>query len=114
MDVPVLHHGMLGTNLFSDIEVLIVLNAHYYNPYAIIAGVKTQFGIELNLRCFKKRQATFKTLAEEYTVSRWGYFDQEQPDNTEGDGVIVQRRNYPLILERDEGHANGIIRGKHN
>jgi hypothetical protein len=83
MDVPVLHHGMLGTNIFSDIEVLIVLNAHYYNPYAIIAGVKTQFGIELNLRCFRKRQATFKTLNEEYTVSRWGYFDKEQPDNTE-------------------------------
>jgi len=83
VDVPVIHHGMLGTNLFSDIEVLIVLNAHYYNPYAIIAGVKTQFGIDLNLKCFRKRQTTFKTLDEEYTVSRWGYFDKEQPDNTE-------------------------------
>jgi len=83
MDVPVLHHGMLGTNLFSDIEVLIVLNAHYYNPYAIVEGVKTQFGVELKPKCFRKHQATFKTLSEEYTVSRWGYFDKEQPDNTE-------------------------------
>ena len=108
MDVPVIHHGMLGTNLFSDIEVLIVLNAHYYNPYAIITGVKTQFGIELNLKCFKKRQATFKTLAEEYTVSRWGYFDQEQPDNTEMVETFLENNQRADMIQA-EGR---ILRGE--
>lgn len=79
-DIPVIHYGMLGTNLFGDIEVLIVLNAHYYNPSAIIEGVKTEFGVELNQKHFKKRQATFQTLDEEYSISRWNYFDPAYPD----------------------------------
>ena len=82
MDIPVIHYGMLGTNLFADFEVCIELNAHYYNPYAIIGGVKTQFGVELNSKHFKKHQATFQTLEQEYTISRWGYFDKEHPEHT--------------------------------
>jgi hypothetical protein len=83
MDVPVIHYGMLGTNLFADFEVCIELNAHYYNPNAIIVGIKTEFGIELSLKHFKKHQATFKTLEQEYTISRWGYFDPEHLEHTE-------------------------------
>ena len=82
-DVPVIHYGMLGTNLFADFEVCIELNAHYYNPNAIIEGIKTEFGIELNPKHFKKHPATFKTLEQEYNISRWGYFDEKYPDYTE-------------------------------
>ncbi|MBC8229846.1 hypothetical protein H8E77_09890 [bacterium] len=82
-DVPVIHHGMLGTNIFAGFEVCIVLNAHYYNPNAIINGIKTEFGIELNQKHFKKRQATFQTLDEEYSISRWSYFDPEHPEHSE-------------------------------
>ena len=108
MDVPVLHHGMLGTNLFSDIEVLIVLNAHYYNPYAIIAGIKTQFGIELNRKSFKKHQATFRTLEQEYTVSRWGYFDQEHPEYTEMVETFLENNQRADMIQA-EGR---ILRGE--
>ena len=80
MNIPVIHYGMLGTNLFADFEVCIELNAHYYAPNAIIAGIKTEFGVELDPKRFKKEQATFKTLEQEYTVNRWGYFDPEHPD----------------------------------
>jgi hypothetical protein len=82
-DVPVIHYGMLGTNLFADFEVCIELNAHYYNPSAIIEGIKTEFGIELNPKHFKKYPETFKTLEQEYTISRWGYFDPQNPEYTE-------------------------------
>jgi hypothetical protein len=83
MDVPVIHYGMLGTNIFANFEVCIELNAHYYNPRVIIEGIKTEFGVELDQKHFKKNQATFKTLEQEYTISRWGYFDPENPEYTE-------------------------------
>ena len=82
-DIPVIHYGMLGTNLFADFDVCIELNAHYYNPIAIIEGIKTEFSIELNEKYFKKHQATFQTLEQEYTISRWGYFDPKYPKYTE-------------------------------
>jgi hypothetical protein len=82
-DVPVIHHGMLGTNLFANFEVCIVLNAHYYNPQSIIEGIKTEYGIELNQKYFKKHQATFQTLDEEYPVSRWSYYDPKYPEYNE-------------------------------
>ena len=83
MDVPVIHYGMLGTNLFANVDVLIALNAHYYNPQAIIEGIKTEFSLELNPKRFKKKQAAFKTLDDEYPVSRLSYFDPEHPEYTE-------------------------------
>jgi len=83
MDVPVIHYGMLGTNLFANVDVLIALNAHYYNPQAIIEGIKTEFSLELDPKRFKKKQATFKTLDDEYPVSRLSYFDPEHPEYTE-------------------------------
>jgi len=83
MNVPVIHYGMLGTNLFADFEVCIELNAHYYNPIAIIEGIKTEFGIELNPKYFKKFQTTFQTLELEYPVNRWSYFDPEHPEHSE-------------------------------
>jgi len=83
IDIPVIHYGMLATNLLADFEVCIELNAHYYNPKAIIQGIKTEFGVELNQKHFKKHQTTFKTLEQEYTVGRWGYFDPEHPEYTE-------------------------------
>ena len=82
-DIPVIHYGMLGTNLFADFEVCIELNAHYYNPKAIIEGIKTEFGIELNPKHFKKHPAIFQTLEQEYNTSRWGYFDPKYPEYTE-------------------------------
>jgi hypothetical protein len=82
-DIPVIHYGMLGTNIFSDFPVCIELNAHYYNPNAIIEGIKTEFSLELNQKHFKKYKATFQTLEQEYTISRWGYFDPKHPEHTE-------------------------------
>ena len=82
--IPVIHYGMLGTNLLANIDVLIALNAHYYRPQAIIEAIKTEFGIELNPKHFKKKkvEAGFKTLDNEYPVSRWEYFDPD-PEHTE-------------------------------
>jgi hypothetical protein len=82
-DIPVIHYGMLGTNIFADFPVCIELNAHYYNPNAIIEGIKTEFSLELNQKHFKKYKATFQTLEQEYTISRWGYFDPKHPEHTE-------------------------------
>ena len=81
--IPVIHYGMLGTNLLANIDVLIALNAHYYSPQATIEGIKTEFGIELDPKRFKKKQSTFKTLDDEYPVSRLSYFDPEHPEYTE-------------------------------
>ncbi|MFQ5674683.1 MAG: CHC2 zinc finger domain-containing protein [bacterium] len=83
IDVPVIHYGMLGTNIFAEFHVCVELNAHYYNPNAIIEGIKAEYGIELNPKHFKKIQAVFKTLEQEYTISRWSYFDPEHPQHSE-------------------------------
>jgi len=82
-DIPVIHYGMLGTNLFADFDVCVELNAHYYNPQAIIAGIRTEYGIELEPKHFKKQQTNFETLEKEYSISQWGYFNSEHPEHTE-------------------------------
>ena len=107
-DVPVIHHGMLGTNLFADFEVCVVLNAHYYNPNAIIEGIKTEYGIELNQKHFKKVQAAFKTLDEEYSVSRWSYYDPKYPEYTEMVETFLEN-NQRADMTQAEGR---ILRGK--
>ncbi len=108
IDIPVIHYGMLATNLLADFEVCIELNAHYYNPKGIIQGIKTEFGVELNQKHFKKYQATFRTLEQEYTVSRWGYFDKEQPDNTEMVETFLEN-NQRADMTQAEGR---ILRGE--
>jgi hypothetical protein len=107
-DVPVIHHGMLGTNLFADFEVCIVLNAHYYNPQAIIEGIKTEYGIELSQKHFKKTQATFKTLDEEYPVSRWSYHDPKYPEYTEMVETFLENNQRADMIQA-EGR---ILRGE--
>jgi hypothetical protein len=108
-EVPVIHYGMLGTNLLANVDVLIALNAHYYSPQAIIEGIKTEYGIELNRKHFKKRQeATFQTLDEEYTVSRWSYYDPKYPEYTEIVETFLENNQRADIMQA-EGR---ILRGE--
>jgi len=107
MDVPVIHYGMLGTNLFANFDVCIELNAHYYNPSAIIEGIKTEFGIELDTSRFKKYVSVFQTLDQEYMVSRWGYFDPKYPDYTDMVDLFLDN-NQRADMVQAEGR---ILRG---
>jgi hypothetical protein len=107
-DIPVIHYGMLGTNIFADFDVCIELNAHYYNPNAIIEGIKTEFNINLNPKYFKQYKATFQTLEQEYTVSRWGYFDPKYPDYTETVDSFLENNQRADMIQA-EGR---ILRGE--
>jgi len=107
-DIPVIHYGMLGTNIFADFPVCIELNAHYYNPNAIIEGIKTEFSLELKRQHFKKSKATFQTLEQEYTISRWGYFDPKYPDYTQMVETFLENNQRADMIQA-EGR---ILRGE--
>jgi len=107
-DIPVIHYGMLGTNIFADFPVCIELNAHYYNPNAIIEGIKTEFSLELNQKHFKKHQDKFLTLEQEYNISRWGYFDPKHPEYTEMVETFLENNQRADMIQA-EGR---ILRGE--
>ncbi|HEX29460.1 MAG: hypothetical protein DRN90_00665 [Thermoproteota archaeon] len=107
-EIPVLHHGMLGTNLFAGYDVCIELNAHYYNPNTIIEDIRAEYGVTLKRECFRKVKDTFKTLDEEFEIERWGYHDPKYPEYSEL--VDEYLRNNPMA---DMIQAEGrILRGE--
>jgi hypothetical protein len=107
-EIPVLHFGMLGTNLLKDFGILLEINAHYYNPDVIIQDFKTEFGVELRKDKFVKQKMVFKTVDKEYDVKRWKYDDPKYPELTDEVNLYIQN-NSEADMEQLEGR---ILRGK--
>jgi hypothetical protein len=99
---------MLGTNLLKDFQILLEINAHYYNPDVIIQDFKTEFGVELRKDKFVKQQKVFKTVDKEYDVKGWKYDDPKYPSLTEEVNLYIQN-NSEADMEQLEGR---ILRGK--
>ncbi len=107
-EIPVLHFGMLGTNLLKDFQILLEINAHYYSPDVIIEHFKTEFGVELRKDRFVKQQRVFKTIDKEYEVKGWTYDDKKYPELTEEVNLYIQN-NSQADMEQLEGR---ILRGE--
>jgi hypothetical protein len=107
-EIPVLHFGMLGTNLLKDFEILLEINAHYYSPDVITEDFKTEFGVELRKDRFTKRERVFRTVDKEYIVKTWEYDDPNYPDLTDEVNLYIQN-NSEADMEQLEGR---ILRGE--
>jgi len=107
-EIPVLHFGMLGTNLLKDFQILLEINAHYYSPDVIIEDFKTEFGVELRKDKFVKREKVFRTVDKEYVVKSWEYNDPKNPDLTREVNLYIQN-NSMADMEQLEGR---ILRGE--
>ena len=107
-EIPVLHFGMLGTNLLKDFEILLEINAHYYNPDVIIEDFKTEFGVELRKDRFVKREKVFRTVDKEYIVNVWEYDDPNYPDLTEEVNLYIQNNSMADMIQL-EGR---VLRGE--
>jgi len=107
-EIPVLHFGMLGTNLLKDFEILLEINAHYYSPDVIIEDFKTEFGVELRKDKFVKREKVFRTVDKEYIVKVWEYNNPNYPDLTRAVNLYIQN-NSMADMEQLEGR---ILRGE--
>jgi len=107
-EIPVLHFGMLGTNLLKDFPILLEINAHYYSPDVIIEDFKTEFGVELRKDRFVKREKVFRTVDMEYIVKGWEYDDPNYPDLTREVNLYIQNNSF-ADMEQLEGR---ILRGE--
>jgi len=107
-EIPVLHFGMLGTNLLKDFQILLEINAHYYSPDVIIEDFKTEFGVELRKDKFFKREKVFRTVDKEYIVKGWEYDEPNYPDLTREVNLYIQN-NSEADMEQLEGR---ILRGE--
>jgi hypothetical protein len=107
-DIPVLHFGMLGTNLLKDFDILLEINAHYYSPDVIIEDFKTEFGVELRKDRFVKRDKVFRTVDKEYIVKAWEYDDPNYPDLTRDVNLYIQNNSEGDMMQL-EGR---ILRGE--
>jgi len=108
-DIPVIHYGIQGTNLFESYEVMIELNAHYYHQQAIIDGVKMNFGVDINGKESTKAQIPFKTLDAEYYIERYTYGVPEvdlyieatqKADVIQAEGRILRGTTLPKVIYR--------------
>jgi len=107
--IPVIHYGIQGTNLFSDYDVLIELNAHYYHQQAIIDGVHKLYGVDISEAKPVKQEVPFKTWDKEYTVERYVYPDDrvgiyieatQMADIQQAEGRILRGEDTPKVIYR--------------
>lgn len=107
--IPVIHYGIMGTNVFADYDVLIELNAHYYHQQAIRDGVHKLYGIDISEVKPVKQEVAFKTWDKEYTVERYVYPDNrvgiyieatQMADIQQAEGRILRGKDTPKIIYR--------------
>lgn len=108
-EIPTIHFGIQGTNVFADYEVLIEINAHYYYPKAITEGVLRNFGVDISSEKPVKKQSPFRTLDTEYLVERYTYGIDEvdlfieatqQADLIQAEGRILRGEDTPKTIYR--------------
>lgn len=107
--IPVIHFGIRGTNVFSDYDVLIELNAHYYNEIAIKEGVKTIFGVDIQEHEPEKKLLAFRTQDKEYMIERYIHPDPavrdyieatQEGDIMQAEGRILRGQDTPKVIYR--------------
>jgi hypothetical protein len=108
-EIPTIHFGIQGTNVFADYEVLIELNAHFYFPKAITEGVLRNFGVDISDEKPIKDQSRFRTLDTEYLVERYTYGIDEvdlfieatqKADVIQAEGRILRGEDTPKVIYR--------------
>ena len=108
-EIPVIHFGIRGTNVFSDYDVLVELNAHYYNEIAITDGVKTIFNLDVQEQEPEKKLLTFRTQDKEYMIERYIHPDPavrtyieatQEGDIMQAEGRILRGEDTPKTIYR--------------
>lgn len=108
-DIPVIHFGIQGTNVFADYDVLIELNAHYYHQQAIIDGVQKLCGVDISETKPIKQEVPFRTWDREYPVERYVYPDDrvrlyieatQEADIQQTEGRILRGEDTPKVIYR--------------
>ena len=107
-EIPVLHFGMLGTNLLKNFEILLEINAHYYGPDVIIEDFKTEFGVELRKDRFVKREKVFRTVDKEYIIKAWEYNDPNYPDLTRDVNLYIQNNSEGDMMQLEGRILRGL------
>jgi len=111
--IPVYHHGILGTNLLKDFDVLVEINAHYFNSADVECGVREVFGKDVDLSLKQKQSTTFKAMVNgeivEYPSARYIHPDadvelyllaQERAVLIQGEGRVLRGEDLPLTIYR--------------
>jgi hypothetical protein len=108
-DIPVIHYGIRGTNIFGDYDVLVELNAHFYNSNAIAEGVKIIFDVDVTEQKPEKKMLTFRTQDKEYEIERYIHPDAkvrtyieatQEGDIMQAEGRILRGEDTPKVIYR--------------
>lgn len=108
-NIPVIHYGIQGTNIFADYDVLIELNAHYYNDKAIVNDIHKLYGIDISEIKPVKQEVKFKTWDTEYTIRKHIHPDArvklyieatQMADIQQAEGRILRGEDTPKIIYR--------------
>ena len=111
--IPVFHHGILGTNLFKDFDVLVEINAHFFNNKDVKKGVREAFGKEVDLSDKQKQSITFKAMIDGeivgYPSARFIHpcpdvelylCAQEKAVLIQGEGRLLRGEDVPKVIYR--------------
>jgi hypothetical protein len=107
--IPILHFGILGTNVFYDYDVVIEINSHYHNEDSIREGVLEHYGLDISQDIPVKKMIPFRTSDMEYQIEKYVHEDErvreyirnkQESDVQQVEGRILRGEDDPKWIYR--------------